>query len=149
MTNTVYKCKLYMRFTSVNERRLTMNRDISIAETEWKVMEVIWENPGATFGDIKNELIGTGWSDSTIKTLLRRLVAKDALGFEDDDGRYKYRALVSQDECRLKETKNLINRIYNGSVKMLMTNLVSDSGLSDDEAAKLMDIISKIEEDKQ
>ena len=146
LTNVVYKCKLYARFTTVNERGIVMDKDYNISETEWKIMEVVWQNPNIGFGEIKNELSDMGWSDSTIKTLIRRLVAKQALGFEEAGGFNKYYAKVGQDECRKRETKNLIDRIYNGSVKMLVTNLVNDSNLSDDEAKKLMDIISKMEE---
>ena len=123
-----------------------MNKDFNISETEWKIMEVVWQSEGIGFGEIKNSLSDMNWSDSTIKTLIRRLVAKGALKSEDNGGVNKYFAVAEQDECRLKETKNLINRIYNGSVKMLVTNLVNDSNLSEDEAEKLMDIISKMED---
>ncbi len=125
-----------------------MSKDYNISETEWKVMEVVWATPYLGFGEIKTALSDTGWSDSTIKTLIRRLVAKEALGYEEKGGYNKYYAIAEQNVCRLKETKNLINRIYNGSLKMLVTNLVNDSNLSEDEAEKLMDIISKMEDDK-
>ena len=123
-----------------------MTKDYNISETEWKIMEVVWQSQGAGFAEIKNALSGMNWSDSTIKTLIRRLVAKGALEFKEKGGVNKYFAVAEQDECRLKETKNLIDRIYNGSVKMLVTNLVNDSNLSEDEAEKLMDIISKMED---
>ena len=123
-----------------------MTKDYNISETEWKIMEVVWQSQGIGFGEIKNSLSDTNWSDSTIKTLIRRLVAKGALKFEEKGGINKYFAVAGQDECRLKETKNLIDRIYNGSIKMLVTNLVNDSNLSEDEAEKLMDIISKMED---
>ena len=122
-------------------------KDYNISETEWNVMEVVWEKKNATYSEIKNSLADMGWSDSTVKTLIRRLVAKGALGFEEKGSFNEYHALVTREECSLKETKNLINRIYNGSVKMLVTNLVNDSNLSEDEANKLMDIIAKMEED--
>lgn len=123
-----------------------MTKDYNISETEWKIMEVVWQSQGVGFAEIKNALSDMNWSDSTIKTLIRRLVAKGALEFKENGGVNKYFAVAEQDECRLKETKNLIDRIYNGSVKMLVTNLVNDSNLSEDEAEKLMDIISKMED---
>lgn len=123
-----------------------MTKDYNISETEWKIMEVVWQSQGVGFAEIKNALSDMNWSDSTIKTLIRRLVAKGALEFEENGGANKYFAVAEQDECRLKETRNLIDRIYNGSVKMLVTNLVNDSNLSEDEAGKLMDIISKMED---
>ena len=122
-----------------------MNKEIHIAETEWKVMEVLWAGSMLTIGEIKDALADSEWSDSTIKTLVRRLSKKGAVGIDDSQGQFLYYPLVNEEECKLKETKNLINRIYNGSVKMLMANLVSESKLTDEETKKLMDIIDKME----
>lgn len=122
-----------------------MNKEIHIAETEWKVMEILWAKSMITIGEIKDALSDSDWSDSTIKTLVRRLCKKDALGIDDSKGQFLYYPLVNENECKLKETKNLINRIYNGSVKMLMANLASESKLTDEETKKLMDIIDKME----
>ena len=124
-----------------------MKNEISISETEWKVMELLWEREPLTIGEIRDGLKTTGWSDSTIKTLVRRLCQKGAVEADDTLGQFRYRALVKENECRLKETKNLINRVYHGSVKMLMANLVSDTNLTEEDAKKLLEIIDKIEED--
>lgn len=126
-----------------------MKVNISIAETEWKVMELLWKGQKLTIGDIKKGLEETGWSDSTVKTLVRRLVQKGAVKADDSLGQFRYSPLVSESECKRKETKNLIDRIYNGSVKMLMANLVSDSNLTREEAEQLFEIIDKMEGDKK
>ncbi len=123
-----------------------MNREINIAETEWQVMEILWKTPGATIGEIREGLSDTGWSDSTIKTLVRRLVQKGALKANSDAGQFQYVPQVSAEECRLRETKHLIDRVYHGSVKMLMAGLAADSELTEAETKKLMEIIDKIEE---
>ena len=56
-----------------------MNKEIHIAETEWKVMEILWAKPMLTIGEIKDALADSDWSDSTIKTLVRRLCKKARL----------------------------------------------------------------------
>ena len=122
-----------------------MEKEINIAETEWKVMEPLWETPGQTIGEIRAALADTDWSDSTIKTLVRRLTKKGILGVDDSGGQFRYYPVYGQQECRLRETKHLIDRIYNGSVKLLMTNLVSDSNLTDEDAERLMELIDKME----
>lgn len=124
-----------------------MKKEISIADTEWKVMEVLWTEDALTIGDIRERLNDTGWSDSTIKTLVRRLVQKGAIAADDSLGQFRYSAVAREKECRFKETKNLIDRVYHGSVKMLMANLVSDSKLTDEDVGKLMEIIDKMEEE--
>lgn len=123
-----------------------MVKEISIADTEWKIMEVLWKENNLTIGDIREKLSSTGWSDSTIKTLVRRLVQKGAIKADDSLGQFRYFPDVSEAKCKKKETRNLINRVYKGSVKMLVANLVSDSNLTDDETKLLMELIDKMEE---
>ena len=108
-------------------------------------MEVVWENPMLTIGEIKSSLSDTTWSESTVKTLVRRLTQKGALGIDDTKGHFRYYPFVDESKCKLKETKNLINKIYNGSLKMLMANLVSDSNLTEEEEKQLMSIIDKMD----
>lgn len=122
-----------------------MENEINIAETEWRVMQPLWEAPGLTIGEIRTALADTEWSDSTIKTLVRRLTKKGILGVDDSGEQFRYYPIYGQRECRLRETKHLIDRIYNGSIKLLMTNLVSDSDLTEEDAEKLMQLIEKME----
>lgn len=121
--------------------------EISIAETEWKVMEVLWNDSMLTIGEIRKALADTGWSDSTIKTLVRRLHKKGAVGIDDTQGQYRYFAVVKERECKIKEVRRLVDRIYNGSFRMMMASLASQSSLPEDEKAQLMEIIEKMEED--
>ena len=122
-----------------------MTKNISIAETEWKVMELLWNTPNLTIGEIKAGLSHTGWSESTIKTLVRRLVQKEAIFADDTEGQFIYRPLVGEAECKQKETEHFLSRIYHGSVKMLMASLASNSKLTDEETKQLLDMIDKME----
>ena len=55
--------------------------------------------------------------------------------------------IVKEKECKIKEVRRLVDRIYNGSLRMMMANLVSQSSLSEKEREQLMEIIEKMEED--
>ena len=118
-----------------------MNNEINISESEWTVMEYLWNNPMVT--------ITTGWSDSTIKTLVRRLVSKNAVAINDEAATFRYYPLISQQEFRIKETKSYINRVYDGSVSMLVTNLMSDSNLTDKETEELLALIEKMGKEQE
>ncbi len=125
-----------------------MKQEISISEAEWKVMETVWQNPGQTIGEIIEGLSKTNWSESTIKTLVRRLVEKQALKIDSSGTKYHYSPLIDEKKCKIKETRNFLNRIYNGSLKMLVANLSSDSNLTEKETKQLLDIIDKMEGDE-
>ncbi len=122
-----------------------MVQEINIADTEWKIMEVLWKNPMLTLGEIRKALSDTDWSSSTIKTLVRRLCQKGAIGIDTSGNKFRYYSIANEKECKLKETHSLINKIYNGSVKMLISSLMSESSLTEKETKQLMDIINKIE----
>ena len=121
-----------------------MKKEVNISESEWSVMEILWSSPLSTIGEIKKSLSDTGWSDSTIKTLVRRLVSKKAIAINDEAATFRYYPLLSQQDCRLKETKSFINRVYDGSVSMLMTNLAAESNLTEKETKELLSLIDKM-----
>ena len=112
-------------------------------------MEYLWNKPMVTITEIRKALSSTGWSDSTIKTLVRRLVSKNAVAINDEAATFRYYPLISQQECRLKETKSFINRVYDGSVSMLVTNLVADSNLTDKETEELLALIEKMGKEQE
>ncbi len=118
----------------------------NISESEWKVLEVLWDRPGSLIGEIRSALSDSGWSYSTIKTLVSRLVGKGALEAKDSPQGKRYYPAVDEDKSRRNETRHFLDRIYNGSVRMLFSNLVRDSKLSDEEAEKLMGLIDKMED---
>ncbi len=121
-----------------------MTKEINISDSEWTVMEYLWDNPMVTITEIRKALSSTGWSDSTIKTLVRRLVSKNAVAINDEAATFRYYPLLTQQECRLKETKSFINRVYDGSVSMLVTNLAADSNLSERETEELLALVEKM-----
>ena len=121
-----------------------MKNEINISESEWTVMEYLWNNPLATITEIRKALSSTGWSDSTIKTLVRRLASKQVIAVNDEEANFRYYPLVSQQECRSKETRSFIDRVYQGSVSMLVTNLAADSNLTEKETEELMNLIEKM-----
>ena len=45
-----------------------MKRQVSISESEWQVMKLIWSNPPQTLPELLDKLSGTAWSKTTIQT---------------------------------------------------------------------------------
>lgn len=122
-----------------------MSKEINISDAEWKAMEVVWKNPGITIGLIRAELEDNDWSYSTIKTLVLRLVKKKALYTEESDIGKRYYASISEQEAKSRETHSFIERLYEGSIKRMVSNLVQDSTLSETDVDELMKLIDKLE----
>lgn len=120
----------------------------SISESEWEVMKALWKQPDSAVSDVVRNLEHTGWSYSTIKTLLKRLVDK---GFVEVDksiaNNFRYRAVVKEQDCKNREVKSFLQKVFDGSVSMFISTFVKESNLTEEEQEELMRLISKLEED--
>ena len=59
----------------------------NISDSEWAVMEVLWERPSQTASEITKALRpSTNWAENTVRTLLTRLVEKGALKTGENAG---------------------------------------------------------------
>lgn len=118
---------------------------VNIYEAEWQIMKILWKEGRLTAAEIIDRAKDTGWSESTVKTLIRRLNEKNIIGKDSSGAKFSYYPLVSEASVKKKETKSFLDRIYNGSLKMLVASLAPKDALTEDEADELMKIIEKIE----
>lgn len=115
----------------------------NIPDSEWKIMKVIWKKSPMLGGEIVEALEAeTDWNPKTIHTLIRRLVAKGAITAKKEKTYYSYYAAVSEDECVKKETKTLLEKCFNGSFNMLITNFIKDEKLSEKDIQELQDLLT-------
>ncbi len=122
-----------------------MEQYVSISESEWQVMKVIWDESPQTLQEILTKLHHTGWSPTTIQTYLARLVKKKALITERQGKGYLYYAAISETECQLKESKTFLGRVYDGSLASMVSGFVKSGNLSDDELSELKKLIEQQE----
>lgn len=123
-----------------------MKKHISITESEWAVMKVVWNEPPKTLQDILGSLKHTEWSTTTIQTYLSRLVKKGALTTERQGRGYLYYPAVSENDCQLAESKTFLSRVYDGSLSQMVKGFVKSGSLSEDELNELKKLI--IEQEK-
>ncbi len=123
-----------------------MKTNISISESEWAVMKIIWGEPPKTLQDVLCSLKHTGWSTTTIQTYLARLVKKGALITERQGKGYLYYPAASERDCQLAESKTFLSRVYDGSLSQMVKGFVKSGSLSEDELSELKKLI--IEQEK-
>lgn len=118
------------------------NRAFEITESELKVMKVLWKcNEPIMLQQVCDALINKKWKYTTISTMLVRLGEKGAVSY-DRKGRIKYYyAVVKEEEYKKFETKNLISKLYGGSVKKLAVSLLQGGEMSEDEIEEIKNLI--------
>ena len=80
---------------------------------------------------------------NTLIVLLSRLMSKGFLRAKKIGRRNEYTTLVSETEYQTAQTKNFLNKIYEGNVKGLVSNLISGDILADEEYEELKKLLEK------
>jgi BlaI family penicillinase repressor len=120
------------------------NIDCKISDAEWLVMKVIWQESPLTASSVIEQLKPeTDWSPKTIQTLISRLVKKGALGVKKDDVLNEYYPLISKEECMQKETNTFLQKVYDGSLQVLIANFVNTENLSSKEIEELKCLLNE------
>jgi BlaI family penicillinase repressor len=119
---------------------------VRISESEWRVMNMVWDRPSVAASDIVEALSErTGWHSRTIRTLLDRLVKKGALKATLDGKRYLYEPLLSMEACVRQESRSFLQRVFDGEPAPLILYLVKESRLSNEEIKELKRLLAQKE----
>lgn len=109
-----------------------------IGEAEYAVMDVLWHDAPLTAAEVAGRVPQErGWSITTVKTMLGRLLAKGVLTHEEEGRRYLYCPAVSRDDYAAQESSRLIDRLFGGSVSPLVAQLARRDRLSDKDIAEI------------
>lgn len=122
-----------------------MATKLSITESEWQVMQIIWNDSPQALQEILEKLKQTEWSKTTIQTYLARLVKKGALSTQRQGKGYLYYPAISQNDCQLEESKNFLSRVYGGSLSRMVSGFIQSGDLSDNELNALKELIMEQE----
>lgn len=116
-----------------------------IGESEWYVMKALWENAPLSGNDIVKAVSkDTDWSQSTILTMLRRLVSKNAIGVDQRKVMMYYPLIRESDVVRI-ETDEFVKRVYRGSLNLLVQRFLEDGKLTKQELEALKKTLDEIE----
>ena len=123
-------------------------RNTDITESEWNVLSCLWEHTPQTARELTEALSASvGWSRSTTLTVLRRMTEKGLLLCEDgDDGVRLYRTELARDAVTLRETEHFLDRVFGGSISMMLSAMTSGHRLSGEEIDALYEVLRQAEE---
>lgn len=104
-----------------------------VSDYELELMKIIWANGGtALYAEIVKALEdkGTPWTKNTIITLLSRLADKGFLKTQKTGFRNNYISIVPEINYQEAQTKALLDKLYEGSAKGLVSTLIQKDLLS-------------------
>lgn len=104
-----------------------------ISEAEQSVLEALWDAGVPMTASQVAERVGEekGWSLATVKTLLSRLVAKNAIATRPDGRRFLYSPLIGREAFLGSESRRLLDRLFGGRPASLFAHLAEAEALSE------------------
>lgn len=123
---------------------------MNVTKSEWYVMDCLWDKSPQTLMQLVEELKEqVGWSKSTCATMVRRMAEKGLIAYEVDGKTKQFYPLVPKEDIVVKETRDFLKRIYDGSIGMMMNALVDHNDLSDTDIQELRDILKRAEKEQK
>ena len=105
-----------------------------ISDSEWKIMEILWEKGSITQSEIM-EALDVKWNKNTVYTFLSRLEHKGLVAAEGTPKQYF--PAVSREDCVAQEEENFLNKVYHGSASKMVAAFVEEGRLTPKEVEEL------------
>jgi predicted transcriptional regulator len=123
--------------------------DVSFTDRELDVMAVLWERGAVTVAEVQARLADE-LAYTTVLTVLRTLEEKGHVGHEEGEGRaYRYFARVAREEAGESALKRLVGKVFGGSPELLLTQLVSQRGLTPEQLERMRGMLDeRLEEER-
>jgi BlaI family penicillinase repressor len=142
--NYNYRCNLIVvHVHNYDEIKMT-----EISKTEFEVLDALWQGHPATAQEIIERLnMHKEWHEKTVKTLLNRMVKKEALSFIKQQRTYIYSPTFERADYTLKESKSLLERMFSGKLAPMVSNFAKSDELSKEDIDELKALINQWEND--
>lgn len=123
---------------------------MKLSQNEWKIMNALWKNSPATAREIIEQIPGNvEWAYTTVKTMLSRLVAKEAVSEHKRRNTSFYEPLIAMERAHKSAFTDLFDKVLDGTVEQLMHYLIEEKKISKKERKELIRMLEKAgKEDK-
>ncbi len=113
-----------------------------LGKVQLEIMQVLWERGEATAREITDTLcLSAPIAHSTVQTLLRKLELKGAVSHEVRERVFVFRPLSQQADVSQSAARDLLTRVFGGSVYGLVSHLLKHETISEEEMQRLRTLI--------
>ena len=117
--------------------------ETELTEAEWTIIKAIWENEPCTAPAIQEKLFKrTGWTYSTVRTLMDRMVGKGLLAADKRRNVTLYRSVVTKAQAQRGELLYALKHAFNGALTPMVQCLLDTGDVSRDELDKIKKLIA-------
>ena len=116
----------------------TENSLTALSAAEWEIMKIFWQRGPLAARDVYAALPSERrWAYKTVKTLLSRLVAKQALAYDQIGNSFLYRPAVDRQDMTRQEVRSVFQRLADKAFSPVLSQFIEEAELSDAEIKQL------------
>lgn len=116
--------------------------DISFTDRELDVMNVLWDRGDATVTEVKDALRDE-LAYTTVLTILRTLEEKGYVTHEEEGRAHRYMPAVERAKAGKSAVGKMLKKLFQGSPELMLTHLVADKKLSQDDLKRMRKLIDE------
>ena len=115
---------------------------LRLSDRELDVMAVLWARGSGTVAEVR-EALPDPLAYTTVLTVLRTLEEKGFVGHEEEGKAHRYLPLVARERAGRSALTRMVDKLFDGSPELLLTQLVSDRKLSPHDIRRLRRILDQ------
>ena len=120
-----------------------------LTNSEWYVLDCLWERAPQTVTQLVPILKEkVGWAKSTTITTLRRMEDKGLVRVEVRGRAKHYFPAVEREKAARQETRSFLDRVYQGSLSLMVSALTKKQALPREELDELYELLKGLEEER-
>ncbi len=118
---------------------------MNITESEQKILSLLWEYGVLSTMEITKKLESeTEWTKHAVISFLKRMETKGLVEYKEEGRAKYYTARVSKDEVASKERVSLLDTFYQGKVGLMISEMVSNKSLTQQEVGDLRKLLDEL-----
>ena len=114
-----------------------------LTRAEEQLMKYLWKLEKSFFKEIKEQYPDPKPATTTINTLLKRLIEKNAVNYKLYGNSREYYPLISKNKYFSKHVNGLIKNYFNNSIEQFASFFTKEVDISDEDLKKLKDIVDR------
>jgi len=117
-----------------------------ILETEWDILEALWQAERATARQVTEALIGRrGWAYSTVKTLLDRMVEKDLVVARQVGNVWEYTPAMPRQKAQRWAWRRFVDMAFGGAIAPTLAFVARETRLGKEDRLELKELLRRLE----
>lgn len=124
-----------------------MTEPTHLTDLQFAIVRVLWNRGPSSVIDVQEALLpGRPLAQTTVATLLTRLEKRGVVTHGNSGRRYRYEALVTEDEVRRRMVSSLTDLLFAGRPAALIGHLVREAEIAPDDLDEVKRLIAAVDE---